>query len=539
MATLSLTSGTASSSVPVTPGQKVQLFITSATAPGDYLIEGSDGTTWMKLGKVAGYTAGSAPFVVDAMGCSNVRVTLSNGPGTATVNVVPFDSAVMAAALTALYDPHQAIREWWRGRGAAAVKRQATLLTGNQLDGMGGVDICYIGDSLTKGQSAYRPEMGGFVNRVREAHQRWFSVKNPNNGYIRWIGGYGFAALMTTQATMGSNWSAAYAFNTSASYPLGSNGTAITWPGAGVRNFNFLMGPSSSADPRLNWQMLGVDSTEPVNMEQGRYTSDFEIVGASGPSLGTVYIDVGTSWPERSGGTMQGYINGGTLDNLSGTWNQNAGSWSYGVRSARYQLSANTTTYYVAARPGSTGSPVLIDGIISYYNDWKCGFRHHNLGAGGCRLTYYDATNWAATLGAFCAGTTAGGATNCKLVVIKLGTNDMGADGGAVTSAATFQAALLSRVTETLAMASNPMVLLIVPLPINGGDAVHATYRSAIYAVQAMYPSDVAVLDFFLATGSRTNAQYQSDGIIAGDGVHLTEAGHSCLAELLMQMLIS
>lgn len=172
------TGGTAYGTLAVTPGQRVEVQMVTATN-AELLVSGSmdNGTTWTTLAnKSALYT--NQNFTVDVLGNSLVKVTLTGLNGTATtatVNVNPFGSAANAATLPIPHMPidRSNLKAYWDA-GKMALQTynasDATSSTPATADGTAVgriIDLTGNGNDLAQATAGSRPTLKTGANGMK------------------------------------------------------------------------------------------------------------------------------------------------------------------------------------------------------------------------------------------------------------------------------------------------------------------------------------------------------------------------------------
>lgn len=443
---------------------------------------------------------------------------ISGGFGRAGVNSSPF------------YDPGNAIRKFYGKLGWAAYK-VSTAQTILNYDGAGGLDYVFVGTSITAGTGTSNQEHCNWVSLFRNAVQ--FSMNPPptTSSSPKAIGGFG--TTMAANSTGGSAWgteSAMYDSNGGA-----VDGIVVTNPGDG-RVAKKVSIVSGAQDPQYRFTIRN-GQNESIWLYRRTRCTDIQILAQKTVGAGTLQYDIATgTWPASGGGNVAGRKDGGSSVTLTGTIALDAATDLKFV-GTRLTFDAAATNAYLTVRP--TVAACVVDGVTTYFEDWKCGHRFHNMSKGGCRLTHYNTLRWDATVAQFCTKGLAGGATNAGVVFIELMANDMGADGSAATDVTTWSDNLESRIIETLAWNSDPLIVLCITWPLSGAgkDALHKQFSEAVYSLASKYQNDVAVLDFHKAVDNLTNAQLVSAGYLQGDTTHPTEAGQEFMARTAYRAL--
>lgn len=175
---------------------------------------------------------------------------------------------------------------------------------------------------------------------------------------------------------------------------------------------------------------------------------------------------------------------------------------------------------------------VRIAGVVAYDGDETSGFRSIVGGVGGTTTAYWTTTatpaRWAAYLPVY----------QPDLFVIGLGTNDFWHPTSHV-SAAAYKANLLTIIAEIKNRTTvDPSIVLLAPAVTNAVTPLDPwiDYKTALHEIAAADHANIAVFDWGYPVNP-TAAATTAGGLIQGDLVHPTLAGHEFIGKALARFV--
>lgn len=403
--------------------------------------------------------------------------------------------------------------------------RQSLGMTGKSSVGvgLGGIDIVGYGDSIQEGYSGSDVYFDGFMHRLKVKLQERF---NPSGV----LGGYGFLPVAHGNTDPSSVWTR-----------FGTTTVGVTsFFGMSGRGFQFAPG-NNGVYVRLN----GGNSPFLRTAADGVQVMGFRWGGTTSARWDT---GVGAA-PTVGSGVQSGAYN---MDNGAGIVH---GGARFGVGTAESFTDKITLTpgsdNYVQVAGSAAQFDAGCEGVIAYNGDFTCGIRVHDVSKHGAlvgdRLVYIrDAYNVAP--GQFVTwgqGLRMGGSCNAKLYVFNYISNDCGYTAGApTTTLSTFLTQYGQAIDYALSVASKPSVLLIIPpKPSDTTLASRTTvgerwedFRDGIYEL-ARQRDNVALIDTWAYLG-QSRAEFTQAGWFT-DNVHLSNVGHTAVADLIYKALVS
>lgn len=448
-------------------------------------------------GDTVKHIVGNIDIGSSQVGKADVRVEL--GP---RVNVkttaVGYRNGLGVVEHASSYHVANGLQRWRNGIGNVHKRSDGT--------GYGGVDVVLIGDSISEGGTA-----GGEINATTTeymtdtfSHQLKVMLQdrfNPKGVQ----GGYGFIPVMTGPHV--GQWVAdANIFSSTG-----------TWTKDGSSTFG-LGGRVWQGNPGSNTAYIRMNGGDADAVKKRLNVSSIQWVATQGAILGTARYDVGVgSAPSIGAGSP------------TGTINMNGGT-AYGTHFAQITGLTRTADNYLQIATPSATNGLWLDGVICYDGDYDCGMRLHNLSRWGLNS---GAANWQPTTDHIYEaesrfGSNNGGASNAKLVMLDLITNDC-----AGMTTAQFKANINAWVDGFLGWTSKPAVLIWIP-PNMFDHALWYDYVEVLYQVADEH-DNVAILDLNrVLAGDLTSATANSFGLI---GNHFLDPGQRWLAEQMYRTI--
>lgn len=392
----------------------------------------------------------------------------------------------------------------------------------------GGVDVCFIGDSLTRGLNDATHFRTGWVHRLKVMLQ---DSLNPSTV----PGGYGY--MKTWDTTGGIRNDAAMTIGGAVTNTAG--GTSIA--------FGRLAQNATARTNRLIYQFDGTAAD--ASASRRKITNiEFLMHGASGGSATTAdgCLDVSAA---AAPGLSAGGLFATTVDTSA------LGSAIPGYRVPVASLDRNANLYAQfgsgTTTPGSLND-FWSEGIIAYDGDFADGVRCHNFGAPGIASgSFASAQELTANVVRFCTGATSG-ARNGKLFFVALGTNDI----RTAVSAATYETNLTALIDRILSQPTQPGVVLVI-MPVSadastwlgssGGTASAIPVMDVAYKMAANREG-VGLIDLHAYVGGGFHYVSAGDNVYktnlvpngwdGSDLIHLSAAAQPEVAQLIFDLMM-
>lgn len=429
------------------------------------------------------------------------------------------------------YNIIEGLRKWHLSAGY--------MKGGRQLDGFGGVDIMWIGTSVTTVST-------GFAltdiapNRFRQDVQLYFNPPDVP-------GGHGFLPIAIHPPAVTLHWSGfGNAGNrqngANTAWPLygpdfytGEAGTSKGICGRHARSSTDLTGTNQScvwfyaAGSNVNHSKQQTEAAQITVQKQA------QLVYQTNPGDGTVRW----GW---------GGFNGGTIPYASGTNPYPNGADYGGANAYQEDIDCNAeeavgkrsalanvadkadATHWIQINQKVAAGAVNIDGLLLYVDDFDMGVRVHNIGMGGGKAEHWSdpVTQTGLKLFGSMAGAIPGqNSTNARLWIIELGVNDNMTGAAAATPLATFVSQITSLVTAIQACTNGGgSVLFVIPPAWDNANYLsrQSSFTSALKGICDTY--NCALLDL-----SRGDSRFNViPAAFDSDGIHLSPRGHDWLA---------
>ena len=392
------------------------------------------------------------------------------------------------------YKTQTGLRRWFQNLGAVG-KDSA----GN---GLGGVDVVCMGDSLTEGVGATNGLYDNYPHRLKVKLQNYY---NPEGV----LGGFGF--LPTYMALTGPiNW---WTMEGTPNYSDNSFGL-------GFRRLTY----NPATGQRIRYAF---DGSLDDYFRQG--VTDLEFAAMRAHLVGPITYDISPTDAFVTPGT--GTIATGT-DTMVGIVPSD-----YGYRGTR--LSGLTATATNCLQLSTPSEVAWYCGAFAYNGDYDCGVRVHNVGNGGqsARSAVNITSGMTATVDPM--GTQGAGARNAKLFIINYITNDIGTGVNAFTTRDEFKSNYQTVINRVLALPSKPCVLLLIPPARNNTNYVSNVpdYIDALYEL-ADENDHVAIANFWEMLDNSLWTDTTTDlGWNHADGTHFTDTGYEAQATEIARIL--
>lgn len=444
----------------------------------------------------------------------------STNPHTGKIDVTGDEDTLVSPGIKGLFNSVEGLARWRNSRARSGKASDGT--------GFGGTDVVIIGTSVTVGSYA-----STYLYDTWPAVLRNLIQDNHNPYGVQ--GGMGFVPIQMGDTTWthddtpsGQSNRTIWTYDTEANWTQEAGSSSIYGPGM-RRTRTATSGNGSRA--RFVWN--GADANA---VRKRLQVTDIELLTTNFSGDGTLTWDLLTSDAFVSVGA------GGT----TGTFNQNSGT-NTGIHRGR-QASGLTKTDVNGIQIGQASGSTTIraDGAIGYCDDWDCGYRVHNLGLGGSRTDYLGTSGSASRLanvgkwGSTAPGGTAAGATQAGLFILDFLLNDIGSTSTPTIDIATYKASMQSIITDMLACASLPSVLLWVPPCRNDTDteSFYQSYVDELYDLAET--NNVALFDSWKMLGKGLHsATVSPNGWSAGDGTHWSDLGNQFWAHMFHRILFS
>jgi len=398
------------------------------------------------------------------------------------------------------YKTQSGLRRWRQNLGMAG-KTGA----GN---GLGGVDVVCIGDSIMEGQGATNSLFDSFQHRLKVKLQDKYNPADVP-------GGFGF--LPTARAS-----------NTPLNWWTMEGSPTLVDPsyGVGYRRTNY----NPSNGERIRYAF---DGTSNRFLREGVTDLQFAVVANN------TWDSAGVSWDVSD---SDAYVTVGTGNVATGS---DAGVDSTPLDAAYRgsRITGLSSSSMNCFQLSAASGVAWYCGAFAYNGDWQAGVRLHGLGNGSLNTT--SATQSDGNSGALKAsvdafGTATGsGATNAKLFILNLLTNDIGTSSTPDFTVATFKANYQTLITRILGLTSKPCIMLSIPPARNDANYLSnvGPFREAMYEL-ADENDHVCILDFWKMFDDEEFTQSPTDaGWDSGDGVHLSDTGYEAQASHVANLL--
>jgi hypothetical protein len=436
------------------------------------------------------------------------------------------------------------------GEGLRNWRQAAAYAKGDRANvGAGGVDVLLLGDSILAGSGATFQPVDKLGNRLRQLLQRRF---NPEDV----AGGYGFLPVVTHPPTPALLWSTfqsgnMYVNGVDADWEL--HGLAAAFVGeAGdskgvcLRHASVassLAGPSQTAawfygkDLRMNHSKQASTAAMNADVKQA------QVVYMAAPGRGRfqwIHGNFSAANPPYAGTPPTPPAN-----SFSESVDCDAAE-AVGLRSGLSDVaSSSAATHYIQVDQLDPGDRVDVEGLLLYADDAARGVRVHDLTCGGAVSSSYNDPLTLAGLARF--GTPAGSpagrnATNAKLAVICLGTNDCDTGATPTVDLAAYRSNLSALVASIQGWASEPSVLLLYPPARDNANAA-ARWGDYIEAGRSLCNErNIGLLDLWSAAGRPAHGGnapggYMFDRGFYHDGVHYTKLAQDWMAQAIFGAL--